>query len=189
MYKNRLFIVMLAAAVFLLSEISVYAQPREGVQPQGGIKRDKDNNPPGPRGGHGTNWENKPGPQGGPGASPDKRPQAAVNQPWEKRADANKDGVVDQTELQQWKEQKANVDRPWEKKADANKDGVVDQAELQQWKEQRAIVDKRWEKKADANKDGVVDKTEMQQLRPPKRDKDNELPPRPKPKGVPGEKI
>ena len=32
--------------------------------------RDKDNNPPGPRGGPGTNWENRPGPQGGPGASP-----------------------------------------------------------------------------------------------------------------------
>ncbi len=32
----------------------------------------KDNNPPGPRGGEGTNWENKPGPQGGPGAGPDR---------------------------------------------------------------------------------------------------------------------
>lgn len=26
-------------------------------------------NPPGPRGGHGTNWKNPPGPAGGPGAS------------------------------------------------------------------------------------------------------------------------
>ncbi len=33
---------------------------------------DRDNNPPGPRGGPGTNWENPPGPKGGPGASPDK---------------------------------------------------------------------------------------------------------------------
>ncbi len=32
---------------------------------------DRDNNPPGPQGGPGTNWENRPGPQGGPGASPD----------------------------------------------------------------------------------------------------------------------
>lgn len=32
---------------------------------------DRDNNPPGPRGGPGTNWENPPGPRGGPGASPD----------------------------------------------------------------------------------------------------------------------
>src|SRR3954454_1115365 len=35
---------------------------------------DNDNNPPGPRGGSGTNWENPPGPRGGPGASPDRRP-------------------------------------------------------------------------------------------------------------------
>lgn len=35
--------------------------------------RDRDNNPPGPRGGPGTNWENPPGPAGGPGASPDRR--------------------------------------------------------------------------------------------------------------------
>lgn len=35
--------------------------------------RDWDTNPPGPRGGPGTNWENPPGPRGGPGASPDRR--------------------------------------------------------------------------------------------------------------------
>ncbi len=35
---------------------------------------DLDNNPPGPRGGAGTNWENPPGPRGGPGASPDALP-------------------------------------------------------------------------------------------------------------------
>lgn len=34
---------------------------------------DKDDNPPGPAGGAGTNWENPPGPAGGPGASPDRR--------------------------------------------------------------------------------------------------------------------
>ncbi len=34
---------------------------------------DRDDNPPGPRGGPGTNWENPPGPRGGPGASPDRR--------------------------------------------------------------------------------------------------------------------
>jgi seryl-tRNA synthetase len=44
---------------------------QDGVLPP---KRDKDNNPPGPKGGPGTNWENKPGPQGGPGASPDRKP-------------------------------------------------------------------------------------------------------------------
>lgn len=35
--------------------------------------RDRDNNPPGPRGGPGTNWENPPGWRGGPGASPNYR--------------------------------------------------------------------------------------------------------------------
>ena len=35
--------------------------------------KDYDNNPPGPRGGSGTNWENRPGPQGGSGASPDRQ--------------------------------------------------------------------------------------------------------------------
>lgn len=35
--------------------------------------RDRDGNPPGPRGGPGSNWENRPGPLGGPGASPDRR--------------------------------------------------------------------------------------------------------------------
>lgn len=33
---------------------------------------DRDGNPPGPRGGRGTNWENPPGWRGGPGASPDR---------------------------------------------------------------------------------------------------------------------
>jgi hypothetical protein len=40
---------------------------------QTGLAQDLDNNPPGPVGGPGTNWENPPGPEGGPGASPDRR--------------------------------------------------------------------------------------------------------------------
>ncbi|MFA6350446.1 MAG: hypothetical protein WCY12_05950, partial [Candidatus Omnitrophota bacterium] len=50
----------------------------DGVVEQAEVDRwkerpvDKDNNPPGPEGGAGTNWENPPGPKGGPGASPDK---------------------------------------------------------------------------------------------------------------------
>lgn len=35
--------------------------------------KDNDDNPPGPKGGAGTNWENPPGPKGGPGASPNRR--------------------------------------------------------------------------------------------------------------------
>jgi hypothetical protein len=37
------------------------------------MARDRDDKPPGWRGGPGTNWENPPGPRGGPGASPDRR--------------------------------------------------------------------------------------------------------------------
>lgn len=33
---------------------------------------DRDGNPPGPRGGPGSNWNNPPGPKGGPGASPNR---------------------------------------------------------------------------------------------------------------------
>lgn len=44
-------------------------------------RRDRDNNPPGMRGGPGTNWENPRGPAGGPGASPDRRVPPAVRDP------------------------------------------------------------------------------------------------------------
>ena len=44
-------------AVLLLGAASADAHPR------------RRNNPPGPRGGPGTNWANPPGPVGGPGAS------------------------------------------------------------------------------------------------------------------------
>jgi hypothetical protein len=50
-----------------------YWHPRYGLWNQ--ARRcwlDLDNNPPGPRGGRGTNWENPPGWKGGPGASPDR---------------------------------------------------------------------------------------------------------------------
>jgi hypothetical protein len=50
-----------------------YWHPRFGLWNQ--ARRcwlDLDNNPPGPRGGRGTNWENPPGWKGGPGASPDR---------------------------------------------------------------------------------------------------------------------
>ncbi|MDD5130869.1 MAG: hypothetical protein PHS66_07495, partial [Candidatus Omnitrophica bacterium] len=43
---------------------------QEGYLP---LRIDKDNNPPGPKGGVGTNWENPPGPKGGPGASPNRK--------------------------------------------------------------------------------------------------------------------
>jgi len=50
---------------------------QEGYLPDAGLEKrprfDADNNPPGPKGGAGTNWENKPGPKGGPGAGPGKK--------------------------------------------------------------------------------------------------------------------
>ncbi|MEW8332194.1 MAG: hypothetical protein AB2637_11445 [Candidatus Thiodiazotropha sp.] len=46
-----------------------------------GYAQDPDDNPPGPVGGPGTNWENPPGPEGGPGASPDRRYRYRVNPP------------------------------------------------------------------------------------------------------------
>ena len=60
-------------------------------------KHDKDNNPPGPAGGKGTNWENPPGPKGGPGASPDNNQAVWLRQ----GADTNNDGIVDDTEKKQ----------------------------------------------------------------------------------------
>ncbi|MES9992588.1 MAG: hypothetical protein ABW098_11575 [Candidatus Thiodiazotropha sp.] len=44
-----------------------------------GLAEDLDDNPPGPVGGPGTNWENPPGPEGGPGASPDPRYRYRAN--------------------------------------------------------------------------------------------------------------
>lgn len=54
---------VIASALFALVSVS-------------SIARDRDDNPPGPRGGPGTNWENPRGPAGGPGASPNYRPRA-----------------------------------------------------------------------------------------------------------------
>ncbi len=48
------------------------ANQGENFMPRRRRMFDKDNNPPGMRGGEGTNWENLPGRRGGPGTSPDK---------------------------------------------------------------------------------------------------------------------
>ncbi|NWH07565.1 MAG: hypothetical protein HXY22_02770 [Alphaproteobacteria bacterium] len=45
-----------------------------GLAASPAMAKDYDNNPPGPAGGPGTNWENPRGPVGGPGASPHRRP-------------------------------------------------------------------------------------------------------------------
>lgn len=51
------------------------------LSPMSALAVDADNNPPGPVGGPGTNWENPPGPVGGPGASPDRRYRYRYNPP------------------------------------------------------------------------------------------------------------
>ena len=48
--------------------------------------RDRDNNPPGPAGGPGTNWENPPGSPGGPGVGPD-RPRPRLGERLENRGE------------------------------------------------------------------------------------------------------
>ena len=59
-----------AAAALALSACASDGYGRHGG---GDHYYDRDDNPPGPVGGRGTNWENPPGPRGGPGASPDRR--------------------------------------------------------------------------------------------------------------------
>jgi hypothetical protein len=56
---------MIAATALLVLAAAGTADARNG-------HHDHDNNPPGPAGGRGTNWENPPGWKGGPGASPDR---------------------------------------------------------------------------------------------------------------------
>lgn len=60
--------------------------------------RDRDDNPPGPKGGVGTNWENPPGPAGGPGASPDQR--RLLHFHLLKAFDADNDGALSVSERQ-----------------------------------------------------------------------------------------
>ncbi len=98
--------------------------------------KDKDNNPPGPKGGPGSNWENPPGPQGGAGAGPDR---SAINPPGPVGGPAH-GPLVDKDN---------NPPGPGKpplpqvlRNADTNGDGVVDVAEKKQayelWKEKYA---------------------------------------------------
>ncbi|MCK4947937.1 MAG: hypothetical protein KAS46_06155, partial [Candidatus Aureabacteria bacterium] len=61
--------------------------------------------------------------------------KAKVDTKWEKKADKNKDGIVDLKEMQRRqqaiKKGKSKVNTKWEKKADKNKDGIVDPKEMQ----------------------------------------------------------
>lgn len=66
-------LVVSAAAALALSACASDGYGRYDGRYGGGDRYyDRDDNPPGPVGGRGTNWENPPGPRGGPGASPDR---------------------------------------------------------------------------------------------------------------------
>lgn len=190
MKKHFLFAVVAIGALTLLFPFN--AEAKSGVGKKHRTQRvDKDNNPPGAKGGPGTNWENPPGPKGGAGTSPDRKPLI-------KKVLEVKDGSVKHKPLLKGKKHiaytenssdysedaiqpkrkgKAIVDANWEKKADLNGDGIVDKFEFEKWKKRvkhkkgetssksKQTVNTRWEHKADANSDGVVDKTEVTQFR------------------------
>lgn len=108
------------------------------------LAKDKDNNPPGPQGGRGTNWENPTGPAGGPGASPGRRPYVLQKDPVYVSPAENSTLVVPVPV--------ATTEETY-KPADLNKDGELDRFEI--WlKKQEAL------KRHDLNHDGIVDKVE-----------------------------
>ena len=122
---KKLFVVLVSMFLCLaISDVgSVYAKDK-GTTPgskakSGKVQKQKKGNPPGPKGGPGAGPAykkgkgNPPGPKGGPGAGPryqegqgnrqgSMEERAVVDSKWEKRADANGDGIVDQTEKQSW---------------------------------------------------------------------------------------
>jgi len=81
--------------------------------------------------------------------------KAKVNTPWEAKADANKDGVVQPVEAGKahrdaYLDNRAVVNRPWEVKADQNHDGRVSAVELRAY--HLSVMDK--------NNDGKIDLVE-----------------------------
>ncbi len=147
-YIGWLFTFLLAPA--LVGQIpSVLAQGAEGPGfRQGGqafrqgfqgrpSHHDRDNNPPGMRGGRGTNWENRPGPQGGAGAGPDFRDRQGKTE----RLDTNQDGQINQEDRQAARQQWLAEHPKLKERMDANHDGEIDQTERQdarrQWQQHR----------------------------------------------------
>ena len=121
MRKNVVSLVVIAVVVFLF-QMNAYAGPRH----------DRDNNPPGPAGGPGTNWENPPGPAGGPGTSPDVA-HRVVNPPPPAVVQSAPQPVPQIVPVTVPPQQEVAVADPWEKALDTNRDGVVDMKELQHW--------------------------------------------------------
>lgn len=119
----------------------------------------------------------------------EQRQKAQVNTKWEAKTDADKDGVVEPTEIEarrQYIREKSVVDRPWENEADANNDGKVDLKEVRSyhltqmdtdhdgavtvaersayWTKTKAVVNTELEKKYDVDTDGYLSWTEGKEL-------------------------
>lgn len=131
---GSIFALVLITFVFLFVTSLTYAQAKKAPGPKGGPgagqhkkhKKDmihkKHMNPPGPKGGPGAGpkfrKDKPPMPTDHPhGKKPmdhpqgkkhmkHKRKKAIVDAPWEAKADANNDGVVDQVEKNQWNKRK-----------------------------------------------------------------------------------
>ena len=81
--------------------------------------------------------------------------KSKVNQPWEYKADADKDGVVEPAEIRLRNR----------KRADVNNDGVIDAVKRKAyWPTWRNKVNTPLEAKYDANNDGYIDWGEAQAM-------------------------
>lgn len=166
-----------------------------------GLRKDRDNNPPGQIGGPGTNWENPPGMEGGPGTGPDGSQPPQRFEEWLQRhpgiaheMDLNNDGTVDEFEKTQGRKkarEKWFENHPeLKERLDANKDGVIDEQEKQAARENWQERKKEWiesrpdfKEKMDTNQDGAIDPAERKaaheawkEAHPYRKDYDNNPP-------------
>jgi len=142
---------------------------------------DRDNNPPGLRGGPGTNWENPPGPGGGPGASPNRHPfwqrhRVMMHQRLLQKFDTDGDGALSATERQAMHEALENHRSDVIDKFDTDSDGKLSPAERDAVRE---AAKEHFVEKFDKDGDGKLSPSE----RPSRIDRDNNPP---GPRGGPG---
>lgn len=87
-----------------------------------------------------------------------RRHDAKVNTWWERRADKDKDGIVDATELTSWK----IIEK---KHLDLNHNGIIEDVEIRRsWKYADSRVNTALEKKYDKNNDGWLQPAEAREL-------------------------